>query len=569
MPPKKQGRRAAKTADAAPVSLSTASVFRDIDVDNQATLNRLNKQQPANEISKDDPAEQPVEEEEDDIKDAIFILKVVYTVQDFLNANMTFLGFAQILSMLYVLEILYVGREQFPMLEDIAPTVGFNILGVGIGLVASYMKSKDENKQYPEFEYIYAAYIPFVLLVNKLNSPFFLTNICLNYYFIDKLNVFFSFISSVMFFQIYNLSEEFETAYFLQISVVHLTILSGLNIIINGRLKKAETQLITLLIVNVLYNDVLFDNLPVLILQKLLISLIVMFLLIYPLFDVLPSYVIIPAFSAGFYLLNIYQLQNVLNQNAITWLFDYIFSDGENLRIVLTWAIILGVSIPAVFLASSNWSINLRRKVWHLVFLSILLYTPEILVEKTELTLISLFGAAVIFLLVEVLRFNQYTPVGRFLYKKLSPFQDEKDQEINLSYIHLIIGVTIPIVYDYINDKVSITRYIGIITLGVGDSLALIIGQKFGTIKWRGGHKSLQGSIAFVISSFASFYILDVFLAKYSATYIAVENWENLLVATLLAAVLEGSCTLNDNYVVPIILCAGYEILNKSFLGRG
>ena len=127
-------------------------------------------------------------------------------------------------------------------------------------------------------------------------------------------------------------------------------------------------------------------------------------------------------------------------------------------------------------------------------------------------------------------------------------------------------GATIPIVYDYLTnkEKVSIIRYSGLIALGVGDSLASIIGKRFGTIKWKGGDKTVQGTVAFIISVFGCFFGIN-YLLKQKENYIPVGNWENLFVTVLLAGLLEGTSDINDNYLIPIFMPISYEILNKFY----
>ena len=58
--------------------------------------------------------------------------------------------------------------------------------------------------------------------------------------------------------------------------------------------------------------------------------------------------------------------------------------------------------------------------------------------------------------------------------------------------------------------KIKIKKYkaSGIILLGVGDSLAAIVGSKYGRIYWPGTHKTIEGSLAAVLGSIFVFYLL-------------------------------------------------------------
>ena len=243
--------------------------------------------------------------------------------------------------------------------------------------------------------------------------------------------------------------------------------------------------------------------------------------------------------------------------------------DETRVHIISIWVAMSVTIIPIVFYFANYLRLNTRRKIWHGLMVFALCFTPEILFGQIEFTLISLLGTLIVFMIVEGIRYNRLSYIGEFLHKTLSVFQDTKDLQgpLNLSYIYLLAGVTIPIVYDYLvnKDTVTIIRYSGLITLGVGDTFASVIGKKFGTFKWKGSNKSVQGTIAFIVSVLLCTYGADYYLTQNNTNYLPIKNWENTFVTILLAGLLEGTCDINDNYLIPIFFPISYELLNKSY----
>ncbi|KAK6462229.1 hypothetical protein DFJ63DRAFT_144426 [Scheffersomyces coipomensis] len=609
MPPKKYNTRsrAAKEAEtaASASARSTAAIFQNVDAD---TL------KPSDDSSKvaEPTAEVPQEEERDlELELAGFPYNIIYRVQDFLNEHLTYLQSFQLMVFTYIFELIYFNYTKLDKFEDNMQVIGFNFVGVILALLLNYIKgfAPGETKYPPEFNYLYSIILPFLFNIVYVNDDFFNVNLALNYFIVDRLHPFFTVFSSIAFYQIYSADTEkssITTVNYIQICLIHFMINYGLNYINDGNLEneyeiieievdddevdvedeiieveshksfsKAEIQLVSLIITNVLLNRQLVDPyLPLVIFQKLLISLLITTLVNYPIYLYLPNIVTAITYSASFYFLTDYQLQLIFNQNSIVWLYEYIFLNETRLNFLKFWSTLLVVLIPLIFTFSKYWSKNLRRKVWHFLIIVVLLFTPSILIDQIEFTLISLLGVIIIFVFIEILRYSKFSFIGKYLSQILVQFQDDKDLQgpLNLSYIYLLIGITIPIAYDYITlnsqetNQISVVRYMGIVALGLGDAVASIVGGRFGTFKWKGSDKSVQGSAAFIIVNIASFFAIDYYLLNnYSSIYLPITNWENLFVITFISSILEGTSDLNDNFFLPIILPIGYELLNRFY----
>ncbi|KAK6200382.1 uncharacterized protein RJT21DRAFT_121281 [Scheffersomyces amazonensis] len=606
MPPKKYNTRSRATKEAKPQSAtqrSTATIFQNVDPETLASSAATEEPKPNDSINSEKQQEQ---ERDVELETAGFPFNITYRVQDFLNEQLTLLKSVQLLVFLYLSQIIYANYEKLEKLNETWWVIGANFIGILAALILNYVKgfAPGETKYPPEFNYLYSVLLPLLFSIVHYNEKFFNVNLALNYFIVDRLHPFFVVFSSIAFYEIYNTSEETPTFQYVIICLTHFVISIGLNYINDGffdedieiieievdddeidiedeiieievqrSFSRAEIQLISVIFTNLIWNhDLVEPYLPLVIFQKLFVSLVASTLFSYPLYLYLPYIVTGSVFSAMFYFLTNYQLQPTLGENSVVWIYTYIFENEERLTFLKVWLSLLAVIVPTIFYLAKNWSKNWRRKSWHFLIIVILLFSPSILIEQVEFTLISLLGLIIVFILAEIIRYSKFSFLGKYLSKILIQFQDEKDLQgpFNLSYIYLLVGITIPIIYDYIlngTTQVSIIRYMGVVALGLGDAIASIIGGSFGSIKWKGSDKSIQGSAAFIISNLVAFKAIDYYLStNFNSVYIPIDpHWENLFVVTFLSAILEGTSNLNDNFFIPIILPIGYELINRCY----
>ncbi|RCK65730.1 Dolichol kinase [Candida viswanathii] len=567
-------RKKAEPTKKDPSARSTAAIFQDLD--------KLDEAEQEYSKPKEEKKKEYVEPEgsaEEDIANAAFPFNYIYRVQDFMNANMTVVHGVQVLVCGYFIQMLYLEREKFLGKDAmvILSVVFFNWVGVAICVILGIVKGKDESKRIPDFNYIHSLLLPALVNLLHYDPNWLLVNLGFNYFTIDSMNMFFNMFSCVGFFEIYRTEESIlvTTAEFGQYAFIFFVLRYALNYINTDdestgvSLKPLEIHLVCVLLVNILFNRELVNGvLPLTIFQKLIISVVIASFFTFPVVTIVPGILSILIFAGVFYGFTIFQLNPVLNDNAINWLINYVTKDSDRVFIISVWAGMTAVIIPVAFWFAHHFPLNTRRKFWHALVVVFLCFTPKILFDQVEFTLISLLGTIIVFVIIEALRYNKVSFLGEYLHETLQQFQDAKDIEgpLNLSYIYLLAGSTIPIVYDYLTnkDKVSIIRYSGLIALGVGDSLASIIGKRFGTIKWKGGDKTVQGTAAFITSVFGCFFAIN-YLLRNMDNYIPVTNWENLFVTVLLAGFLEGTSNINDNYLIPIFIPISYEILNKFY----
>ena len=608
MPPRK--KPSPKTAQS-PTAASTAAIFREGNPPETSTtaveLSTLMANLTAN------PAALTGEKDlEDDIAGQSVVFRVIYGAQDFLNDELDFAKFVQLVMLAFICHAFYLYNTEY--VKENMYKIGFNAIGVGMAFIFSYRSRLRLHKknparfplpQLPGFNLIYAVFIPTAIAALYKSDALHL-NLCFNYFVVDYVHPVIRLGSAIAYFVIYRDEEDnTPTQAIAIIFVFHACIQYLLNYFNKGSdrtsvdipeevlqqddtkamaqakessspigagtntsLCQAEIQLFSVLLSNVVHYTALNNqyNLPVIIFQKLVISLVSTSALVYPLFLLYSStrnFVvgILSAVVSGalFVFLTNYQLSSILpNNNAISWLWLYIIDSAERKSILSTWLAVLAVVIPLVFFLAPHIGLNLRRKVWHWVILGLVTYPAY--VDQPQFTLIALLGSAVVFVILEIIRFTRFTFVGQWLSKSLLVFQDFKDLKgpLNVSYIYLIAGVSLPMVFDYCIDKrVSIKSFLGVISLGLGDSSASIIGKRFGSVKWKGGPKSIQGTVAFVLITFGGLFLVDQYLLNGQ-----VADWEPVFVCCLIGGILEGVSTLNDNLVIPCVMMISLDALH-------
>lgn len=229
--------------------------------------------------------------------------------------------------------------------------------------------------------------------------------------------------------------------------------------------------------------------------------------------------------------------------NAVQWLYQYIVEDPLKLKIMGIWLASLLILIPNILVMKSKLSLNTSRKLWH--FIICLLITIPFKYDP-EFVKIGISGVVPLFLLVEYLRYTNLC--GNYVNDSLKSFSDYRDSAgpVVISYLYLIIGVSFPLI---INNDIC-----GCIVLGVGDSIASIIGKKFGKKYWDGpDNKTMEGTAAFVISTFALSLILKAFYNDWDYLPILSNKDQLFEIFTncFVAGILEGNATFNDNILLP------------------
>ncbi|KAG9324405.1 hypothetical protein KVV02_004425 [Mortierella alpina] len=174
----------------------------------------------------------------------------------------------------------------------------------------------------------------------------------------------------------------------------------------------------------------------------------------------------------------------------------------SRLGLCLYW--ILAVSFSIGFFYWMNASIrrrtiiaalNNRRKFYHA--LAVLMFIPGYLTDEPFIHIaFSVALSSLIFL--EYLRYFAVAPLGKEIHLFLVGFLDDRDGgPIILSHLYLLMGCAVPV---WLAEHHILAGLSGIFALGVGDAMASIVGKRFGRHRWPGTIKTVEGTLAFVVS---------------------------------------------------------------------
>ena len=225
--------------------------------------------------------------------------------------------------------------------------------------------------------------------------------------------------------------------------------------------------------------------------------------------------------------------------------FDLIHCILSNLVLLLYWVVILSITLFLSFISPFQDQ-NSLRKFYH--FVSVFLFVPAAFISLPLLK-IAFAVAATLFIYIETFRHSfkswKYTD---YLEKFMEKCRNELDRgDMILSHLYLLLGCAMPFWFSP-NDKLSLSSFSGVISLGIGDSLASIGGRRFGKTRWhQNTRKTIEGSLTGCIGMFISWIILNNQLSNGSKT-----AWPKLLAISIASSLWEALTDLNDNLTLPL-----------------
>eukprot|EP00271_Cylindrocystis_brebissonii_P006470 TRINITY_DN19260_c0_g1_i1.p2 TRINITY_DN19260_c0_g1~~TRINITY_DN19260_c0_g1_i1.p2 ORF type:complete len:294 (+),score=36.32 TRINITY_DN19260_c0_g1_i1:1783-2664(+) len=192
----------------------------------------------------------------------------------------------------------------------------------------------------------------------------------------------------------------------------------------------------------------------------------------------------------------------------------------------------------------------LVRKYYHLM--AVAMFVPALALQAGFLRLS--FGVALAaFLVLETLRVARIPPLGAHIDSFMRAFIDSRDGgALIVSHFSLLLGCALPL---WLSNPERADRtlapFAGIISLGIGDTMASVVGFQFG--RWRiaqGSSKTFEGTGSGILSMLVACAVLAPWIPNSPAT---VAQWGRVLLATSAAGLLEAVTTQLDNAFVPLI----------------
>ncbi|XP_004487072.1 dolichol kinase EVAN [Cicer arietinum] len=260
--------------------------------------------------------------------------------------------------------------------------------------------------------------------------------------------------------------------------------------------------------------------------------------------------------SLGFVLIVIVplwmQFVQEFHMHPFLWVLSFVFSEpSKRLSLCIYWLCIICVSVLRFYNISKNSKIEriLLRKYYHLI--AVLMFSPALIFQPKFLDLA--FGAALaVFLILEIIRVWRIWPLGQPINQFMNAFTDHRDSDfLIVSHFSLLLGCALPIwMSSGYNDR-PLAPFAGILSLGIGDTMASMVGHKYGVLRWsKTGKKTVEGTAAGITSVLAACSLLLPLLA--STGYIFTQHWFTLLLAVTVSGLLEAYTAQLDNAFIPL-----------------
>ncbi|XP_057528297.1 dolichol kinase EVAN [Amaranthus tricolor] len=239
------------------------------------------------------------------------------------------------------------------------------------------------------------------------------------------------------------------------------------------------------------------------------------------------------------------------NLHPLWWVLEFVFSEPlKRLSLCIYWVGVICVSVHRFYNISKSSKVEriLLRKYYHLM--AVCMFVPALVLQPNFLNLS--FGAALAaFLVLEIIRVWRIWPMGKMIHLFMNAFTDHRDSDLLIvSHFSLLLGCALPIwISSGFNDR-PLAPFAGILSLGIGDTMASMVGHKYGVLRWsKTGKKTIEGTAAGITSVLAACSFLLPLLA--STGYI--QNWSSLLLAVVASGMLEAYTAQLDNAFIPLV----------------
>jgi len=188
--------------------------------------------------------------------------------------------------------------------------------------------------------------------------------------------------------------------------------------------------------------------------------------------------------------------------------------------------------------------LNGRRKFFHA--LAVVMFVPGVAADPA-FTHLAFSAAFALFVFAEYVRYFALYPCGAAVHVFMSEFLDARDSGTAiLSHFYLLTGCAGALWFEAPS---RLLLYTGILTVGVGDAMASVVGKRVGRYKWSPTTpKTLEGSAGFTISVVASAWALRVcgLVEEFSVVRYG------MIIG--LGSVLEAMSGQNDNIILPVYM---------------
>ncbi|CAM6085856.1 unnamed protein product [Calypogeia fissa] len=238
--------------------------------------------------------------------------------------------------------------------------------------------------------------------------------------------------------------------------------------------------------------------------------------------------------------------------NPLFWAIQFVCEKPvKRILISIYWVGVIWAPLPHLYRISVSGQVPkiLVRKYYHIMI--VIMFVPALLLDPEFLQLA--FGVALsAFLIIEMIR--AWRLPGHQIENFMKPFTDHRDSGVLIiSHFSLLLGCALPVWLNSGSGDRPLASYAGILSLGIGDTMASVIGYNFGSIHVSSkSKKTLEGTVSGISSVLVSCLILTPILSLTTGPAVLNGFW-SVLGASIIGGVLEAYTLQLDNAFIPLI----------------
>ncbi|XP_056021644.1 dolichol kinase-like isoform X2 [Ostrea edulis] len=235
-------------------------------------------------------------------------------------------------------------------------------------------------------------------------------------------------------------------------------------------------------------------------------------------------------------------------------LLHFLMESKVRVYLLVWWSVLVLISLCVTMLNQNNKPSKGRtrvRKIFHILILGV--YVPGLLYDAVLLFTASWVALGCL-IIAETVRLLQVPVFGPLLQKCYSVFLSAQDEgRLILTPIYLLVGFSLPLwihTFQWCDFSDVLPLFAGLLSVGVGDTMASVVGSTIGKHKIFGSHKTVEGTVASII-----FQLIFIFIKPYFSPVDVLHN-RLVPVTGIVAAtsLLEASTSQIDNHVLPLFM---------------
>ncbi|KAJ2831376.1 dolichol kinase [Coemansia furcata] len=236
--------------------------------------------------------------------------------------------------------------------------------------------------------------------------------------------------------------------------------------------------------------------------------------------------------------------------NPVLWMLDTVVVAPAHMAILAYWLVLLAVAAVVYALAqggaseSTKLMLHVKRKSYHV--LATAMFVPGLLYAR-PLLYMGFAAAMTAFVAAECMRALGVGPCSASIDGFMRGFVDYRDAgPVVTAHFYLLLGCALPV---WLGSE-PVASLAGVLSLGVADTAASLVGMRLGRVRWLGTAKTVEGTAAFCLSLLAA-----MAAVRWLAGDVGVA-WGWYALVSVVVGVLEALTEQNDNLVVPLCMFA-------------